>query len=103
MLIRLSLSLGCAILVLQNGFYVWREVFMTAISVRLPNEIELRLKNLAKLTGRSKTFYITAAILEKLDDLEDIYLAEKRLEDIQIGKTKTIPLEDVMKRYGMEN
>ena len=38
-----------------------------------------------------------------LSDLEDLYLAEQRLIDIQSGKTMTLPLEDVMKRYGMEN
>lgn len=35
------------------------------------------------------------------DELEDIYLAEKRLEDIKAGKTKTIPLEEAMKRHGL--
>lgn len=78
-----------------------REVEMLAI--RLPSEIEDRLEALAKATGRSKTFYARQAILEHLDDLEDIYLAEQRLIDIRSGKTQTIPLEDVMKRYGLED
>jgi RHH-type rel operon transcriptional repressor/antitoxin RelB len=43
------------------------------------------------------------AIREHLDDLEDLYLAEQRLADIRSGKTQTIPMEDVMKRYGLEN
>jgi len=74
-----------------------------SISIRLPAEIELRLKNLAELTGRSKTYYVTEAILEHLDDLEDIYLAEQRLEDFRAGRSKAIPLEDVMKEYGLED
>ena len=74
-----------------------------SISIRLPQDIESRLDELARLTGRSKTFYMREAILEHLDDLEDRYLAEKRLEDIRAGKTKTVPLEDVMKRHGVEN
>jgi len=41
------------------------------------------------------------AILEHLDDLEDLYIAEKRLADIRAGRVKTIPLEEVMKEYGM--
>lgn len=49
------------------------------IAVRLPKEIESRLDNLAKLTGRTKTFYVREAILDHLEDLEDIYIAEKRL------------------------
>jgi uncharacterized protein (DUF4415 family) len=34
--------------------------------------------------------------------LEDLYLAEQRLVDIRSGKTQTVPLEEVMKRYGLE-
>ena len=73
------------------------------LAIRLPIEIENRLEALAKATGRSKTFYARQAILEHLDDLEDVYLAEQRLIDIRLGKTQTIPLEDVMKRYGLED
>ena len=75
---------------------------MVAVSIRLPEDIATRLSRLASRTGRSKTFYITEAILEHLDDLEDIHLAEKRLEDIRSGKTQTVSLEEVMKRYDME-
>ena len=50
------------------------------IAVRLPKEIESRLDNQAKLTGRTKTFYVREAILDHLEDLEDIYIAEKRLK-----------------------
>lgn len=73
------------------------------LAIRLPAEIESRLEALAKATGRTKSFYAREAILEHLSDLEDLYLAEQRLIDIQSGKTRTLPLEDVMKRYGMEN
>jgi RHH-type rel operon transcriptional repressor/antitoxin RelB len=72
------------------------------LAIRLPAEIEERLEALAKATGRTKTFYAREAILEYIDDLEDIYLAEKRLENIRAGRTKTVPLEKVMKRYDME-
>ena len=34
--------------------------------------------------------------------LEDLYLAEQRLVNIRSGKTQTVPLEEVMKRYGLE-
>ena len=72
------------------------------LAIRLPSEIESRLEALAKATGRTKTFYVREAILEHLDDLEDLYLAEQRLIDIRAGRSQTIPLEEVMKRYGME-
>ncbi len=50
------------------------------ITVRLGDAIEKRLDELAKLTGRTKTYYIKQALEEKLDDLEDLYTAEHRLE-----------------------
>jgi len=65
-------------------------------SIRLPHEIENRLEKLAVKTGRSKSFYVKEAILEHLGDIEDVYLAEKRLEDIRAGRTQTIPLQEVM-------
>jgi RHH-type transcriptional regulator, rel operon repressor / antitoxin RelB len=73
-----------------------------AISIRLPGDVEARLQNLAALTGRSKTFYVTEAIREHLDDLEDLYLAQRELGAIRAGMSTTTPLADVMKRYGME-
>ena len=73
------------------------------LAIRLSEDIEARLESLAKATGRTKTFYAREAILEYIEDLEDFYLAEKRLADIQAGRTKTIPLEEVMKRYDMED
>lgn len=54
---------------------------MGAISIRLPDDVSMRLETLAQSTGRSKTFYVREAILEHLDDLEDLYLAEQRLMD----------------------
>jgi RHH-type rel operon transcriptional repressor/antitoxin RelB len=72
------------------------------LAIRLPDSIEKRLAKLAKRTGRTKTFYAREAILRYLEDLEDVYDAERILERIRSGKEKTIPLEDVMKRYGVE-
>jgi RHH-type transcriptional regulator, rel operon repressor / antitoxin RelB len=71
-------------------------------SIRLPQDVEERLDKLAALTGRSKSFYVKEAICEYLTDLEAVYLAEKRLEDIRAGRTRTVTLKKVMKRYGME-
>ncbi len=73
------------------------------LAVRLPEEIEHRLVNLAKKTGRTKSFYAREAILEYLDDLEDIYLAEKRLEDLRAGRSRTYTLEEVEKELGLED
>lgn len=75
---------------------------MASVSLRLPDEVSQRLEHLAELTGRSKTYYMLEAIREHMDDMEDLYLAEQRLTDIRAGKSQTVPLEEVMKRYGLE-
>lgn len=72
------------------------------LAIRLPPEIEARLERLAKRTGRTKTYYAREAILEHIEDMEDLYLAEKRYDDILQGRSTTVPLEEVMKRYGVE-
>ena len=70
------------------------------IAVRLPATVEKRLDRLARRTGRTKSYYIREALLNHLDDLEDIYIAEKRLEDLRAGRSRTIPLEEVMREHG---
>ena len=69
------------------------------LAIRLPPDIEARLDTLAKKTGRTKSFYVREAILEHLADLEDVYLAEKRVAALKAGKSRTIALGDVMKRH----
>jgi RHH-type transcriptional regulator, rel operon repressor / antitoxin RelB len=73
------------------------------LALRLPAEIEARLDALARLTGRSKSFYAREAILAHLDDLEDVYLAEQRLGDLQAGRSDTVSLSEVMKRHGLDD
>jgi RHH-type rel operon transcriptional repressor/antitoxin RelB len=72
------------------------------LAIRLPDNIEKRLGRLAKRTGRTKTYYAREAILQHLDDLEDVYLAEKALEEIRSGRSRTIPLEKIMDQYGLK-
>jgi RHH-type transcriptional regulator, rel operon repressor / antitoxin RelB len=43
-----------------------------AISIRLPEDLDARLKTLASKTGRSKTFYIREAIATHLEEMEDL-------------------------------
>ena len=75
---------------------------MSAVSLRLPDDITTRLGDLAAKTGRSKTFYMVEAIREHLDDLENLCLSGQRLIEIRAGRSRSTPIEEVMKRYGME-
>ena len=73
------------------------------LAIRLPEKIEKRLDRLAKRTGRTKTYYAREAILQHLDELEDVYLAERRLEAVRSGRSRTIPIEKLLRRHGVED
>lgn len=61
---------------------------MMPYSIRLPEAIEARLEYLSTQTGRTKKFYVMQAIEMMLGNLENIYLAEKTLEDIRADRNK---------------
>lgn len=73
------------------------------ISVRLPADLDRRLDFLARQTGRTKAFYIREALLEKIDDLEDYYLAADVLERIRKGEETTHPAAMVRKDLGLDD
>ena len=73
------------------------------ISVRLPADLEQRLDFLARQTGRTRAFYIREALLDKIDDLEDYYLAADVLERIRKGEEKTYPAATVRKDLGLDD
>jgi RHH-type transcriptional regulator, rel operon repressor / antitoxin RelB len=50
------------------------------LAIRISEDIEKRLQNLADKTGRTKTYYARKAICEFIEDMEDTYLAIERLE-----------------------
>jgi len=67
------------------------------LAIRLDSDTENRLALLAKKTGRTKTFYAREAILEHLRDLEDIYLASRRLR----RPVRTYSAKDVKRELGL--
>ena len=69
------------------------------LAIRLPESIEARLGNLALETGLTKTALAREAILEHIDDLEDLFLAEARARK----NRKTLSLEDVERELGLAN
>lgn len=71
-------------------------------AVRLEPELEARLAKLATKTHRTKTFYVKQALLEYLDEAEDIYIAQKRLRDLHSGKDELVSLAQVKKELNIE-
>ena len=71
------------------------------LAVRLEPELEARLAALAKRTGRSKSYYARQALIDKIEELEDIALLEDALKTYDPGKN--VPLGEVMRRLGLED
>lgn len=69
------------------------------LSIRLDPDIERRLSKLAKRTGRTKTYYARELIEGNIEDLEDRYLAEPRLEK----RRSPLTSGQVRKELGLEH
>jgi RHH-type rel operon transcriptional repressor/antitoxin RelB len=67
------------------------------LAIRLPETIEARLNRLAEVSGLTKTALAREAILEHIDDLEDLYLAQARARKDR----KTISLDEVERLLGL--
>jgi RHH-type rel operon transcriptional repressor/antitoxin RelB len=68
------------------------------LSLRLDPDVERRLDALARMTGRTKSFYARELIESNLEDLEDRYIAEARLEKHRPALTS----RQVRKELGLE-
>ena len=66
------------------------------LALRLPPDLEARLDALAKKTGRTKSFYAREAIIEHIEDLEDLYLADERLRTTD---GTTVPWDEVKAKH----
>ncbi|RJR33269.1 MAG: ribbon-helix-helix protein, CopG family [Deltaproteobacteria bacterium] len=73
------------------------------ISIRLSEDIDKRLDFLARQTGRTKAFYIREALMKKIDDLEDYYLAADVLERIRKGEEATHSSAEMRKDLGLDD
>ncbi|MBO5481839.1 MAG: ribbon-helix-helix protein, CopG family [Spirochaetaceae bacterium] len=73
------------------------------VVIRLDTMIIERLNELARKTGRTKSYYIKEAIEENLVDMELVYLAQSRAEDVRKGKSKTISWEEVKQQNGLQD
>jgi RHH-type rel operon transcriptional repressor/antitoxin RelB len=70
---------------------------MKTLTLRVPDELEQRLEQLARETGRTKTFYAKTAIEEFLEDREDYYLGLAALE----RNEPSISLDELERKLGL--
>jgi RHH-type rel operon transcriptional repressor/antitoxin RelB len=65
------------------------------LALRLTPELESRLEELARTTGRTKSSLAREAIRDHLDDLEDYAVAVERLRNAGKG----IPLSEILAEF----
>jgi len=71
------------------------------MSVRLPCEVKARLDALSSGTGRPASFYVIQALEEYLEDMEDIYAADKAYKQWQDDGFTTTSWADVKTEFGL--
>ena len=72
---------------------------LTMLSIRLPEEMEIRINNLAKSTQRPKSFFVKEALANYLGDMEDYYDVLKRQND---KNRNLISMEELEKALGVQ-
>jgi len=70
---------------------------MISLNIRIPDNLGERLGALATKTGRTKSYYVRAALEEKLQELEDYFLAMQSLENVETGKSRVWTHKDIEK------
>ena len=70
-------------------------------AVRLPAELIERYNNLAKATGRSRTYYVTQALQESIAQLEYEYGLLKKVEDYRGGRLETVTIDELEDHLGL--
>ena len=74
-------------------------IFMTVITTRISNELDIILSNVAKEIDRPKGYIIRKAIESYLEEKADLLIALSRIEK----EEEVISLEDIKKKYGLED
>ena len=63
------------------------------LSIRIPKEIDARLKRLADEAGQSKSDYARKAILERIEQIEDLHSAEQVSDRLHKGEERVVSSE----------
>lgn len=73
------------------------------LAIELPPEVEAKLEALAKAAGLSTDAFVREALLEHIEDREDVRIADERMAAILSGEDEPVPLEEVMRKLGLDD
>lgn len=75
-------------------------IVTTPVSVRFSQELNSILSTVVEENNTTKTDFIRQAVVEKIEDMYDIKMADQAHKEWVDGGRKTISHEEMMKRYG---
>ena len=78
------------------------EAMTIQTAIQLQEDVFERLKLLANAYGQSPTDFISEAILERIEELEDVARAEETLKKIESGDMRTYTLDEVKRELGLD-
>ncbi|MGH8559282.1 MAG: type II toxin-antitoxin system RelB family antitoxin [Methylococcales bacterium] len=70
------------------------------ITIDLPKTIENRLDEATQKFGKTKQFFIQEALIEYLDDFEDLAIATHRMQSF--NPEDAISHEEIMRRFSVD-
>lgn len=68
------------------------------ITVEIPGSMKQRLKKVANRSGRSAADVARDAVMEYVEDAEDIYESERILRRVRSGRERTFTLDAVSRK-----
>lgn len=75
-------------------------IVTTPVSVRFSQELNSMLSTVVEENNTTKTDFIRQAVVEKIEDMYDIRMADQAHKEWVDGGRNTISHEEMMKRYG---
>ncbi|WP_328983800.1 PIN domain-containing protein [Thiorhodovibrio winogradskyi] len=88
---------------LIQDYLLSRVQSMSAVAIELPDEAIARLQRLSTENGVTPADMATNAVLEWLDDMDDLRLAEQRWADSQRNPLPPVPLSELINRYSLDD
>ena len=73
------------------------------MTLELPDALAKRLAEAARRLGAAERDLVRESIEAMLDELEDIQIAEARHADLVAGKSKTVSMEELGRRLGLDD
>lgn len=72
-------------------------------AVRVPSDVLGRYENLARSTGRTRSYYLNEALARSIERLEYEYGIKQDVEDWRAGKLQTYSLREARSHCGLED